>query len=331
MRKCVLYIFVMVMALLLISGCASKTSEIATKRELYEVTNRVRELEKRLNEKDIAIEQLTAVAKNMETELAGLRNKVKAINDKNVAKFSDLYSDLEDLHISVQELQNRLTSLSDEAKYYSKKAEHYARLLEARAMDRTINQQMNDLAQKNEELFKRIQSLQEENAKLNDRIIQIEAKLEVLLKAELERKKSEEPPPEEVKIPEPPRRELTEEEMYQMARDIMEKGDYTTAIEKFQKFINKYPDSNLADNAQYWIGECFYALGKYEDAVVEFDKVARNYRKSNKIPDAMLKQAFSFCKLKEIYACKQILLDLIKKYPDSEAASKAKVELNKLK
>ena len=105
----------------------------------------------------------------------------------------------------------------------------------------------------------------------------------------------------------------------------------TAATEKFQKLINKYPDSNLADNAQYWIGECFYALGKYEDAVVEFDKVARNYRKSNKIPDAMLKQAFSFCKLKEIYACKQILLDLIKKYPDSEAASKAKVELNKLK
>jgi len=58
--------------------------------------------------------------------------------------------------------------------------------------------------------------------------------------------------------------------------------------------MNRYPKDELAANAQYWIGETYYAEKKWNDAIVEFQKVLKEYKGSDKVPDALLKIGMSF-------------------------------------
>lgn len=80
---------------------------------------------------------------------------------------------------------------------------------------------------------------------------------------------------------------------------ILEEKDYTQAIAKFRAFLDKYPQSSLADNAAYWIGEAYYAQDKFKEALVEFQNLADRYPKSDKLCGALLKQGICFEKLNE--------------------------------
>ncbi len=75
---------------------------------------------------------------------------------------------------------------------------------------------------------------------------------------------------------------------------ILEEKDYTLGITKFQEFIRKYPQSTLADNAAYWIGEGYYAQGKFGEAILEFQRIMDDYPNSDKVCAALLKQALCF-------------------------------------
>ena len=58
--------------------------------------------------------------------------------------------------------------------------------------------------------------------------------------------------------------------------------------------MEKYPKSNSADNAQFWIGEIYYREKWYEKAILEYQKVIENYPQGNKISAALLKQGLHF-------------------------------------
>ena len=116
---------------------------------------------------------------------------------------------------------------------------------------------------------------------------------------------------------------------YQQAYGTFKKGDYPTALKLFETFLRAYPESEYADNARYWIGECYLQQGDYERAILEYEKVIKQYPKGDKVPSALLKQGFAFLNLGDRVDAKLIFQKVIKEYPQSPqaeiAAKKMKV------
>lgn len=108
-------------------------------------------------------------------------------------------------------------------------------------------------------------------------------------------------------------------------------GKLEEALDGFRDFIKAYPQSDLADNAQFWIGECHMALNQYEQAILAYQEVIKRYPKGNKVPSAMLRQALAFQAIKDNTSAKLLLKKIIKNYPDSNEASIAKTKLNSMK
>jgi tol-pal system protein YbgF len=117
---------------------------------------------------------------------------------------------------------------------------------------------------------------------------------------------------------------------YDEAWRVVERKDYRAAIIKLKDFLRKFPNSEFGDNAQYWLGECHYALREFEQAILEFDTVRRKYPTGEKVPAALLKQGFAFAELGDKVDARLILQELVDRYPQSEEAGKAKQKLNTL-
>ena len=127
-----------------------------------------------------------------------------------------------------------------------------------------------------------------------------------------------------------PQKISSPEEMYKNAMELLRAGEYIQAAEIFREFVKNFPDSPLADNAQYWLGECFYAQREYKKALEEFQKVLKFYPNGNKVPDAMLKIGLSYISLKDLSSAREIFKNLIEEFPNSHPAEIAKERLSEI-
>ncbi len=118
-----------------------------------------------------------------------------------------------------------------------------------------------------------------------------------------------------------------QELLYQQAFSELTHRNYQAAVRTFKRFVQKYPKSNLADNAQYWVGECYFAMGDFQKAILEFQTVLKKYPNGNKTPAALLKQGFSFVELKSYADAKAFLEKVIRTYPKTPEALQAKEKL----
>lgn len=119
--------------------------------------------------------------------------------------------------------------------------------------------------------------------------------------------------------------------LYDKAKKALDNNQLKTARELFTRLIVKFPTSDRVDNAQFWIGESYYKSKWYQKAILEYQKVIENFPKGNKAPEAYFKQGLAFAALGEVENSRIVLKDLIKKFPGSNAALKAKKKLNKKK
>jgi tol-pal system protein YbgF len=78
------------------------------------------------------------------------------------------------------------------------------------------------------------------------------------------------------------------EARYQQARNAFESRNYETAIQYFESLLAASTTHSLASNAQYWIGECYYALKQYDAAIIAFEKVL-TFPRTNKNIDSQFK------------------------------------------
>lgn len=101
-------------------------------------------------------------------------------------------------------------------------------------------------------------------------------------------------------------------QVYTQAQSDCNAGWYPQAIAGFQSILKSPSEHELLDNAQYWLGECYYAQKDYEKALVEFRKVRQNYPKANKVFDAELKAAYCYYNLGRFEEAKQKLAELAK-------------------
>jgi len=107
-----------------------------------------------------------------------------------------------------------------------------------------------------------------------------------------------------------------EKETYQAAFSLM-KTSPSAATKAFQEYIKMQPESPLAANSQYWIGEIMYSHNNYKGAVQEFIKVLQKYKYSDKAPDAAIKLGYSFYALKNWTYARRTFDDVIKYFPEN--------------
>jgi len=124
--------------------------------------------------------------------------------------------------------------------------------------------------------------------------------------------------------------EDTPEALYKKAKSFFDNENYERARTTFEKFLNRYPESDKADNAGFWIADSYYREQWYEKAILEYQKVIEEYDKGNKVPAALLKQGYAFSNLGENANARLILNELIKKHPDSKEAKIAEKKLEGL-
>jgi tol-pal system protein YbgF len=117
---------------------------------------------------------------------------------------------------------------------------------------------------------------------------------------------------------------------YEAAFDLIKAKDFDKASQAFGAFLRKYPSSQYAGNAQYWLGEVNLAKGDLQGAGQAFAKVSQLYPKHPKVPDAMYKLADVERRLGHTDRVKPILQQVISQYPGTAAAQLAQRDLQKL-
>ena len=118
--------------------------------------------------------------------------------------------------------------------------------------------------------------------------------------------------------------------MYDMAFNALKSSDYPKAINGFKSFVQAYPSSPLASNAQYWLGEAYYVTREYPSAITAFQKVTTEWPGSRKVPDALVKIGFTQSALGRNGDARVTLEDVVRRYPGSEAAQLATDRLKRM-
>lgn len=117
---------------------------------------------------------------------------------------------------------------------------------------------------------------------------------------------------------------------YQQAYDLIKQKKYDEAVDGLHKFIALYPDSDLAGNAYYWLGEVYLVMPKFEQARQAFTVVVGSFPDHRKAADAMFKLGVTYHRLGKLEDAKFYLSEVVKRYPDSSAAKLAKEYVSKL-
>ena len=117
---------------------------------------------------------------------------------------------------------------------------------------------------------------------------------------------------------------------YQAAFNLLKDGQYDKAVAAFQRFLATYPDSSLADNGQYWLGEAYYVNRAFPEAQAAFQRVVDKYPQSRKLPDALLKIGYCRYEMKQWDSAREVLTQLVARFADTPAARQAQQRLEKM-
>ncbi len=117
---------------------------------------------------------------------------------------------------------------------------------------------------------------------------------------------------------------------YQAAFELLKSERYEPAAMAFEQFLVAFPDSELADNAQYWLAESHYVTQKFDQALGEFEVVIESFPESRKVPDALLKIGYCNYELERWEAARGSLARVQSDYPETTAAMLAGQRLQRM-
>jgi len=285
-----------------LGGCATPEDVRILDRETQRLQYQFNQIQK---ENDSFKKETDTVKK----ELAALRADSQAENKRLQA----------DLSLRLENLKSEIRTLSTEMGEYKEFLKRPSREIERLRED--LASRTKNLEEKNK--------VQEENFKgLEGRLKALEGKIDRITSK-----------PVEVEKPISTKEGFSEirgistgaGDLYKDAYETFHRGDFEGARRKFEAFLKQYPNTELSDNAQFWIGETYYLKKDFEKAILEYEKVIVKYPEGDKIPAALFKQALAFLELGEKTNAKSLLRRVIERYPNSEQAEIAKKRLETLR
>jgi len=235
----------------------------------------------------------------LEKNVGGIRSESREEIDA-IAK--SLKSDVADVRKLSADIQATIDSTKTEMQAMNGKLDD---------MGISLKKPTEDLARYREDADRRIIALE-------DRIIKLQSTVEELTKKTGELAQAKVAPP-------------TPDATYMKGLDAYKAGDLTAAREIFTRFLEQYPQHDLAANAHYWIGETYYSEKSYEPAILAFQEVIKKFPAKDKVPAAMLKQAMAFNAINDTKSARYVLKKLGETFPKSDEAVKAKELLKTIK
>lgn len=111
---------------------------------------------------------------------------------------------------------------------------------------------------------------------------------------------------------------------YEAALNLYENRQYAKAQEAFKGFLTKYPNSGLAPNAAYWLGECYYSVNDFDMAILTFKDVAGKYPSHPKAAASLLKAGYAYAKMNDMDNAQFYWQILVDDFPNSQPAALAR-------
>jgi tol-pal system protein YbgF len=131
----------------------------------------------------------------------------------------------------------------------------------------------------------------------------------------------------------PPEGSASEEiRSYRTAYDAWRANDHQSCIDHFGQFLQSFPTSQYADDAAFWLADCYFKQGDLKTAILRFDDVATRYPKSEKASEALYRQGEALLKLGPNFgkAAEKAFERVVKEYPQSQRAHDAEQQLKLL-
>ncbi|MEN9849649.1 MAG: tol-pal system protein YbgF [Pseudomonadota bacterium] len=139
------------------------------------------------------------------------------------------------------------------------------------------------------------------------------------------------PPPTTLEAAAAPANNLSEEQSYQQAFKAVQEGRYEQASTALEQYLQAFPKGSHSDNAQYWLGEAYYAQKKYNPALASFNALLDKYPDSGKRPSALLKMGYVYYEMKDKAAARTIWERVRSEYPNTATARLAGERLQKIR
>ena len=137
--------------------------------------------------------------------------------------------------------------------------------------------------------------------------------------------------PEPVQVASVRPTERSDRAEYERILAYFKEGNLDGSRDGFSAFLTEYPNSDLAPNARYWLGESHYGKKDYKQAIDSYDRVELDYPQSEKVPAAILKKGFAYLALKDKKRASSAFKQVVTLYPKSPEAGKAYDKLNQMK
>jgi tol-pal system protein YbgF len=136
-------------------------------------------------------------------------------------------------------------------------------------------------------------------------------------------------PPDTMTVPpDSVRPAVDPDQLYNTSYLDFTRGNYRVAVAGFEQYLQMFPNSDNADNALYWIGECWYSLGELAKAETEFKNVLIRYPMGNKVPAATYKLGLVYQAQDRADAARRQFEAVVEKYPGTTEAKLAQERLN---
>jgi tol-pal system protein YbgF len=139
--------------------------------------------------------------------------------------------------------------------------------------------------------------------------------------------------PEDATAGLPPEASASEEvRTYRAAYDAWRANQHQVCVDRFGQFLQSFPTSQYADDAAFWLADCYFKQGDLKTAILRFDDVATRYPKSEKASEALYRQGEALLKLGPNFgkAAEKAFERVVKEYPQSQRAQDARQQLKLL-
>jgi tol-pal system protein YbgF len=246
-------------------------------------------------------------------------NEMKKIRADLLLRIENIQSEMRVLSTGIEEYKDFLKKPAKEIDRVKEEIVVRTRMLEERGKV---------FEERNRTLEDRVRVLEERLKEAGDRFKGFEGKMTELASKLKEAEKAPQPKetPTEVKGT-----STAIGDLYKDAYEAFQRGHLEESRRKFEAFLKLYPNTELSDNAQFWIGETYYAKKDYEKAILEYEKVIVKYPEGEKISAALFKQALAFLELGDKTNARNLLRRVMERYPHSDQADMAKKKLETIK
>ena len=308
---------------LFLYGCATMEDVRILDREIRRIQSQLNTIQK---EKESIKNELATFQKENRKDISTLQTETKRLQADLLIRLENLQSEIRILTTGVEEYKEFLKRPSKEIEQVREDIAMRTRLLEERG--KTYEEKNRAQDERTRTLEERTKGTEDRLRGLDDRLKGLDGKISdwVSKQAEMEKPTPGKEVSVEMKGISPGVGTL-----YKDAYETFQKGDLEGARKKFEAFLKQYPNTELSDNAQFWIGEIYYLKKDFERAILEYEKAIAKYPEGDKIPAALFKQALAFLELGDKTNARNLLRRLIERYPQSDQTEMAKKKLEAIK